>query len=92
MFFVVLLHYTAPLDAVDAIRPAHIEHIERYAREGVFHAWARRDPPTGSARGGSARPRSAGLDRGRGPLREGGVARAEIVSFNPANVRGMLRT
>jgi uncharacterized protein YciI len=93
MFFVVLLHYTAPLDAVDAIRPAHIEHIERYAREGVFHAWARRDPPTGGVLV-AAVPDRAALDSivAADPYVKGGVARAEIVSFNPANVRGMLRT
>ena len=93
MFFVVLLHYTAPLDAVDAIRPAHIEHIERYAREGVFHAWARRDPPTGGVLV-AAVPDRAALDSivAEDPYVKGGVARAEIVSFNPANVRGMMGT
>ena len=43
MLFVVLLHYTEPLAAVDSVRPAHLAHVERYAAEGVFLAWARRD-------------------------------------------------
>jgi uncharacterized protein YciI len=92
MFFVVLIHYTAPLAAVDAIRPAHIEHLERYAREGVFHAWARRDPPTGGVLVAAAPDRET-LDTiiARDPYVQAGVARAEIVGFNPTNVRGALR-
>jgi uncharacterized protein YciI len=91
MLFVVLLHYTAPLPAVDAIRPAHLEHVERYAREGVFRAWARRDPPSGGVL------IAASPDRGtleailaRDPYVLAGVARTEIVAFSEANVRGVL--
>jgi uncharacterized protein YciI len=93
MFFVVLVHYTAPLEAVDAIRPAHTAHLERYAREGVFHAWARRDPPTGGVLVAAA-PDRATLEAivGEDPYVRAGVARAEIVGFNAANVRGALRT
>ena len=92
MFFVVLMHYTAPLAAVDAIRPAHIEHLERYAREGVFHAWARRDPPAGGVLVAAAPDRET-LDAiiAQDPDVQAGVARAEIVAFNPTNVRGALR-
>jgi uncharacterized protein YciI len=92
MFFVVLVHYTAPLEAVDAIRPAHIEHLERHAREGVFHAWARRDPPTGGVIVAAA-PDRATLEAivAEDPYVRAGVARAEIVGFNARNVRGALR-
>jgi uncharacterized protein YciI len=92
MFFVVLIHYTAPLAAVDAVRPAHVEHLERYAREGVFHAWARRDPPAGGVLVAAAPDRET-LDTiiAQDPYVQAGVARAEIVAFNPANVRGALR-
>lgn len=92
MFFVVLVHYTAPLPAVDAIRPAHIEHLERYAREGVFHAWARRDPPTGGVLVAAA-PDRAALEAiiAQDPYVRAGVAQAEIVEFNATNVRGALR-
>jgi uncharacterized protein YciI len=91
MLFVVLVHYTAPLAAVDAIRPAHIEHLERYAREGVFHAWARRDPPSGGVLVAVA-PDRATLDSilAEDPYIKAGVARPEIVAFNAANVRGAL--
>ena len=92
MFFVVLVHYTAPLAAVDAIRPAHIEHLEHYAREGVFHAWARRDPPTGGVLVASV-PDRATLEAiiAEDPYVRGGVARTEIVEFNAINDRGALR-
>ena len=93
MFFVVLVHYTAPLAAVDAVRPAHIEHLERYAGEGVFHGWARRDPPTGGVLVAAA-PDRATLEAilAEDPYVRAGVARAEIVAFNPSNVRGALVT
>ena len=92
MFFVVLVHYTAPLAAVDAIRPAHIEHLERYAREGIFHAWTRRDPPTGGVLVAAA-PDRAALESivAEDPYVRAGVAQAEIVGFNSTNVRGALR-
>lgn len=92
MLFVVLLHYTQPVAAVDAIRPAHLQHLDRYAREGVFQAWARRDPPTGGVVVAAA-PDRATLEAivGQDPYLREGVARAEIVEFNPANVRGVLR-
>ena len=91
MFFVVLVHYTAPIAAVDAIRPAHIAHVERYAREGVFHAWARRDPPAGGVLVAAA-PDRASLEAivAEDPYVKAGVARAEIVAFSAANVRGAL--
>ena len=93
MFFVVLVHYTQPLAAVDAVRAAHLEHVERYAREGIFHAWARRDPPAGGVLVAVA-PDRASLEVivARDPYVRAGVARAEVVAFNPANVRGALGT
>jgi uncharacterized protein YciI len=90
MLFVVLVHYTAELAAVDAVRPAHFEHLERHAREGVFRAWGRRDPPTGGVLVAVA-PDRAALEAilAEDPYVRAGVARAEIVAFNPANVRGV---
>jgi len=90
MLFVVLLHYTAPLPAVDAIRPAHLDHVERHAREGVFRAWARRDPPAGGVLIAASRDRAT-LEAilARDPYVLAGVARTEIVTFSEANVRGL---
>ena len=91
MFFVVLIHYTAPVAAVDAIRPAHLDHVEEYARQGIFRAWARRDPPAGGVLVAAA-PDRAALEAilAEDPYVRGGVARTEIVTFNPANVREVL--
>ncbi len=91
MFFVVLIHYTAPLAAVDAVRAEHLAHVERHAREGVFRAWARRDPPTGGILVAAASDRAA-LETilADDPYVKAGVARTEIVMFNPANIRGVL--
>src|SRR5438093_12408288 len=36
MLFVVLLHYTKPLDAVDAVRADHLRHLETHAARGVY--------------------------------------------------------
>ena len=93
MLFVVLIHYTAPLDRVDAVRADHVRHLETYAARGVFHAWARRDPATGGVLIAWA-PDRAALDAvvAEDPYVRAGVARAEIVVFNPQNVRGTLKT
>ncbi|HYT72444.1 MAG TPA: YciI family protein [Gemmatimonadales bacterium] len=93
MLFVVLMRYTKPLDAVDALRAEHIRHLEAYAARGIVHAWARRDPPAGAVLIAAAPDRSA-LEAvvSEDPYVKAGVAQAEIVEFPPANVRGALRT
>ena len=93
MLFVVLIHYTAPLDRVDAVRSDHLRHLETYAARGVFHAWARREPATGGVLIARA-PDRAALEAvvAEDPYVRAGVARAEIVAFNPQNVRGTLQT
>ena len=91
MLYVVLLHYTEPLAAVDAVRPEHLAHVERGARDGIFCAWARRDPPLGGVIVAAAPDReSVEAVVGRDPYVRAGVARAEIVEFKAANVRGGL--
>jgi len=92
MLYAVLVHYTAPLEAVDAVRAAHLAHIEQYAAQGVFLAWARRAPPVGGVIFAAA-PDRATLDAivASDPYVRAGVASAEIVEFNPANVRGVPR-
>jgi len=93
MLFVVLIHYTAPLDRVDAVRSDHLRHLETYAARGVFHAWARREPATGGVLIARA-PDRAALEAvvAEDPYVRAGVARAEIVAFTPQNVRGTLQT
>ena len=92
MLFVVLMHYTKPLADVDAVRPEHYRHLERAAAEGTMLAWARRDPPTGGVLVAAA-PDRAALERvlAEDPYVRAGVAKPEIVEFNPKNVRLQLR-
>jgi len=88
MLFVVLLHYTKPLAEVDAVRADHVRHLEAHAARGIFHAWARRDPPTGGVLVAAA-PDRATLEAvvAQDPYVKAGVARAEIVEFAAGNVR-----
>ena len=91
MLFVVLMHYSQPLEAVDRIRAEHVRHVEGWAERGVFRAWARRNPPSGGVLVAAA-PDRATLERvvAEDPYVKAGVATPEIVEFNPANVRGVL--
>jgi len=88
MLFVVLMHYTKPLPDVDAVRAAHIAHLERAAAAGTVLAWARRDPPTGGVVVAAAADRPT-LERvlAEDPYVQAGVAKPEIVEFNEKNVR-----
>jgi uncharacterized protein YciI len=91
MLFVVLMHYSQPLEAVDRIRAEHVRHVEGWAGRGVFRAWARRNPPSGGVLVAAA-PDRATVERvvAEDPYVKAGVATPEIVEFNPANVRGAL--
>ena len=90
MLFVVLMHYSQPLEAVDRVRADHYRHLEAWAGRGIMRAWARRDPPTGGVLI-AAVPDRAALERvlAEDPYVKAGVARPEIVEFKPANVRGV---
>src|SRR5258708_35904538 len=50
MLFVVLMHYSQPLEAADRIRAEHVRHVEGRAERGAVRAWARRIPPSGGGR------------------------------------------
>ena len=91
MLFVVLMHYSQPLEAVDRVRAEHIRHVTEWAERGIFRAWARRNPPTGGVLVAAA-PDRAALERvvAEDPYVKAGLARPEIVEFNPANVREVL--
>lgn len=93
MLFVVLMHYTQPLDAVNAVRVEHVRHLEAYAARGLIHAWARREPPTGGLFIATAPDRMT-LEAliAEDPYIRAGVATAEIVEMPSGNVRGALRT
>ena len=45
--FVLELTYTAPLDAVDAVLPAHVAWLDEQYERGVFLASGRKEPRDG---------------------------------------------
>jgi uncharacterized protein YciI len=88
MLFVVLMHYTRPLADVDAVRADHLKHVRDLADRGLMRAWARRDPPTGGVLLVAAADRATVEALvAEDPYVTAGVARPEIVAFDPANVR-----
>ena len=46
-WFVVSLHYVAPLSAIDAAMRSHVTFLEKQRQAGVFIAWGRKVPRTG---------------------------------------------
>lgn len=46
-WFVVSLHYIAPLSVIDAAMKAHVAFLEQQRRAGAFIAWGRKVPRTG---------------------------------------------
>lgn len=45
--FIILLNYIKPIEAVEAVIPAHIEYLERYYRLDKFVLSGRKSPRTG---------------------------------------------
>lgn len=46
-WFVISLHYIAPLTAIDAAMRAHVGFLEKQRTAGVFIAWGRKVPRSG---------------------------------------------
>src|SRR6185295_833745 len=46
-WFVVSLHYVAPLSAIDAAMRSHVAFLEQQRKAGIFIAWGRKVPRTG---------------------------------------------
>ena len=94
-WFVVSLHYVAPLRAIDAAMKAHVAFLEQHRRAGLFIAWGRKVPRTGGiilARGDSR----AAIERimQDDPFVAGNLAEVEVTEFlakPPAVVDGVRR-
>lgn len=82
--FVVTLTYTAALEKVDALLPAHVEYLKRQYAEGVFLVSGRRIPRTGGVILAAAADRCA-LDAvlAEDPFAQEGVADYDVVEFTP---------
>ena len=91
--FVVLLSYTRPLEAVDALVPAHREFLREMYDNGTFLLSGRKEPRTGGvilARAGSLAELQSVLTRD--PFHAHGVASYEIVEFVPTMAADALRS
>ena len=83
-WFVISLHYVAPLSAIDSAMRSHVAFLERQRKAGVFIAWGRKVPRTGGiilACGGSR----SGMERimQDDPFVAQGLAQIEVTEFLP---------
>ena len=91
--FVVLLTYTQPLAAVDALIPAHREFLQRMYRAGTFLLSGRMEPRDG----GVILANAASVDElesalAQDPFRLHGVADYQVVEFLPTMAAPALRS
>lgn len=81
--FLLISRYTAPLERVQELLPAHREFLQERFASGLFVVSGRRVPWTGGvivARGTRAEAEAAVADD---PFTQEGVAETEIVEFEP---------
>jgi uncharacterized protein YciI len=82
--FLVDLHFTAPIDAVDRLLADHLAWLEKGHAEGRFLAWGPKQPRTGGfilARAESQTALEAQL--ASDPYVTGGVARSTATGWKP---------
>jgi uncharacterized protein YciI len=83
-YFIVLLHYTRPIEEVSAVTPDHRAYLDEGYTRGWFLASGRRNPPVGGvliARAPSIGELAAYLANDPFALR--GVAHHELIEFDP---------
>jgi len=82
--FVVLLTYSQPLAAVDALVPAHREYLQRMYRAGTFLLSGRKEPRDGGvilANAASVEELESALSQD--PFHVHGVASYQVIEFLP---------
>jgi uncharacterized protein YciI len=82
--FVVLLTYTKPIEAVDALVPEHREYLQRMYQAGTFLLSGRKDPRDGGvilANAESTQALEAAL--AQDPFQIHGVASYQVIQFTP---------
>ena len=82
--FAIVLRYIKPIETIDALRPAHLEFLDRYYAKDIFIASGRQVPLTGGlilARGCTRDE----LERiiAEDPFHKEQVATFEIIEFSP---------
>jgi uncharacterized protein YciI len=91
--FVVLLTYTKPLEAVDALVPAHREYLQQRYQAGTFLLSGRREPRDGGvilANASSLQELQAAL--ALDPFHIHGVATYQVIHFVPTMAAPALRS
>ena len=85
--FVIILSYIKPIEVIDALRPAHLEFLDRYFAKDIFLASGRQVP----LKGGTIL--ATGVSRAEieqiiteDPFYIEKVATFEIIEFNPGKV------
>lgn len=82
--FILSSRYIAPLEDVDALRPAHLEWIEAQHAAGHFVGWGRKLPPEGGVILAVGESRAAIEELAASdPYVVSGVAVAEIIEWVP---------
>lgn len=83
MIFLLVSRYTAPLERIEELIPAHREYLARLREEGTLLVSGRRDPWTGGAivlRGTRERAEAAVAED---PFTQAGVADTKLVAVDP---------
>lgn len=83
MIFLLLSSYTAPLDRIEELLPAHREYLRGLLEEGLLVVSGRREPWTGGAivLRGTREQAEAAVEAD--PFTREGVAETEIVAVEP---------
>ena len=91
--FVVLLTYTKPLEAVDALVPAHREFLQQMYQAGIFLLSGRKEPRDGGvilANASSLQELHEALELD--PFHVHGVATYQVIQFIPTMAAAALQS
>ncbi len=85
--FVIILSYIKPIEVIDALRPAHLEFLDRYFAKNIFIASGRQTPLKGGVILATANSRSE-IEQiiTEDPFYIEKVATFEIIEFTPGKV------
>lgn len=82
--YLLLVHYTQPMEKVNAVTPDHRAYLDRFYATGELLVSGRRNPPSGGVLVGHFKDRaSADAFVAGDPFVTSGVARYEIIEFDP---------
>ncbi|TKD52101.1 hypothetical protein FBR43_04185 [Sphingomonas baiyangensis] len=87
----VLLTYTADLEAVDAHLPAHVAWLEEAMRAGVMVLAGRRQPRTGGVLLFHGEPEAVEAVAATDPFVVEGVATFEVIAFSTSFATAAMR-